>query len=182
MLLLFPCGRTPRYCNSTGFASLCSLNSFFPGVRAATGWGGPTHLTSELGEGTGHASPTLSWVWGLHPSLPQVTVGKPVVVEFCTQLGGVYVSFWGHCKSKPYSPGFLLAILLIFGSSSTCLFLPLISFQTGAVNRAVIVNPSQYPILSMMPGTHTFSIHRPGYPRLGSDKDLVSSHIILSGS
>lgn len=80
---------------------------------------------------------------------------------------------------------FLLAILLILGSPSTCLFLPLISFQTGAANRAVIVNPSQYPILSTIPGTRTFLIHdssRPSYPRLGSDKDFLSSHIILSGS
>lgn len=163
-------------------ASLLSVPLTHSSRGGGGNWMGRADSPSELGEGTGRASPTLSWVWGLHPFLPQVTVGKPAVVEFYMQLGGAYVSFWGHCKSKPYSPGFLLAILLIFGSSSTCLFLPLISFQTGTVNRAVIVNPSQYPILSMMPGTRIFLIHRPGYPRLGSDKDLVSSHIILSGS
>lgn len=55
------------------------------------GWGGLTHLMRELGEGTGHARPTLSWVWGLHPFLPQLTIGKLAVVEFCMQLGGAYV-------------------------------------------------------------------------------------------
>ena len=70
---------------------------------------------------------------------------------------------------------FLLVILLILGSPSTCLFLPLISFQTGAANRAVIVNPSQYPILSTIPGTWTFLIHTVDLAIPGWDLTRISS-------